>query len=398
MRLIRDIYAAIVVTLLAAPLEGCLGPESEAFDDSEVDDAYLASEPLKAKAMKKVKVDDFAHQDALIHGIAGDAEVVFVTQPFAGRVVVLDRDSGAEVGQIPAPPEGFALPFSVRVASPGHLVVLDPGGFPDPNIPSVARVYDYSYTFDHNEGLSATLTSTVRFDNLPVIFAEDVEVLPGGRKVVSESILGVLWMIEPDGTIRPGIAPVSFAPGDAIPSMAPCIIPDTMAGGVLFRSAGNFGPGVNALAERDGYLYFGSTCAGGIHRVPVASLSDTRAPYQRAADITMVAPKVGEVDILHGIAFDRWRCEDDSLYAAEALNNRVVRIDVTTGQRTVIADDPALFSFPVSLQFLPGPGRRSLVVASDQEHLLSSINQGIDHDMVEPPFIMAEIKLHPNQN
>jgi ethanolamine utilization microcompartment shell protein EutS len=29
-----------------------------------------------------------------------------------------------------------------------------------------------------------------------------------------------------------------------------------------------------------------------------------------------------------------------------------VRINVTTGERTVIAQDPALFNFPVSMKFL----------------------------------------------
>src|SRR5262245_10857015 len=74
-----------------------------------------------------------AHRDSLVHGIAGDEDYIFVTEPGIGvstsgpRVVALDRDSGRQVAALPAPPGGFKLPFTLRVPESGHLVVLDAG-------------------------------------------------------------------------------------------------------------------------------------------------------------------------------------------------------------------------------------------------------------------------------
>src|SRR3954451_19293105 len=84
-----------------------------------------------------------AQRDSLIHGIAGDEDHVFVTEPGVGvstggpRIVVLDRDSGREEATLPAPPGGFKLPFTLRVPKSGHLVVLDSGGFPPKGPPVV---------------------------------------------------------------------------------------------------------------------------------------------------------------------------------------------------------------------------------------------------------------------
>ena len=86
----------------------------------------------QAAAAKAGRVETFAERDSLTHGIAGDERYVFVTEPGIGvaaagaRVVALDRASGREVAAVPAPEGGFAL----RVARPGHLVVLASGGFP----------------------------------------------------------------------------------------------------------------------------------------------------------------------------------------------------------------------------------------------------------------------------
>jgi hypothetical protein len=77
---------------------------------------------------------------------------------------VLDRFTGLEVAKVPAPSRGLLLPFSIRVPSPGHLVVLDSGGFPNPNVPSIARVYDCDYELDPlTHCFSAGLTRTVSF-------------------------------------------------------------------------------------------------------------------------------------------------------------------------------------------------------------------------------------------
>src|SRR5215213_2910760 len=117
--------------------------------------------PSAASAKSGGHAAKLAQRDSLIHGIAGDEDYVFVTEPGIGvstagpRVVVLDRDSGREKAVLPAPPGGFKLPFTLRVPETGHLVVLDAGGFP-PQGPPV--VYDYRYSA--REGFTATLTRT----------------------------------------------------------------------------------------------------------------------------------------------------------------------------------------------------------------------------------------------
>lgn len=340
----------------------------------------------------------FAELNDLVFGVAGDADVVFVTQPLAQRVSMFDRDSGASLGELPAPPGGFLLPFTLRVPQPGHLVVLDPGGFPNPSVPSIARVYDYHYRVRHHR-VEAELTRTVSFAGLPVVFAEDVEVTDGGDYVLSESIIGALWVIHADGSITPGVFPASPDPADAIPAVGPCIIPTATIAGIPFHAPGNFGPGVLSLAAHEGWLYFSSTCRGGVQRIPIASLTDGRAPFQRAADIEVVSPRpAGEVETFEGLAFDRFDRHDHHLYASDSFRLQIVRIDVHTGTREVIAADPTLFNFPVEMQFLPKHhGRHSLVVASDQEYRLAAINAGITTDMLQPPFLVTAVDLPPGQ-
>ena len=156
-------------------------------------------------------VETFAKRDALTHGIAGDERYVFVTEPGIGvatagaRVVALDRATGREVAALPAPEGGFELPFTLRVPRTGHLVVLDSGGFPPVGPPVV---YDYGYSTKRG-ALKAKLTRRDKFAGLPLQFAEDVDVLPNGEYVVSESILGGLWLIGRDGKIRPGSCPTT---------------------------------------------------------------------------------------------------------------------------------------------------------------------------------------------
>src|SRR5215207_1966922 len=95
--------------------------------------------PQAASAKSDGRATTLAERDALIHGIAGDDDYVFVTEPGIGvstagpRVVVLDRDNGRQKAVLPAPPGGFTL----RSPQEGKLVVLDAGGFPPQGPPVV---------------------------------------------------------------------------------------------------------------------------------------------------------------------------------------------------------------------------------------------------------------------
>jgi hypothetical protein len=406
MRLMRPFDVAIVALVFA--LVGCADqgtPSTESQPSISESNENLTAERkdgLNAGGhiyeFKKHAIGtDFAQIEELPHGIDGDSKIVFVAEPLHGRVAVLDRFTGQELGSIPAPPGGFILPFSLRVPSEGHLVVLDPGGFPDPNVPTVARVYDYEYSYSHSSGLSATISNTTLFDTQPVIFAEDVEVLDDGSKLVAESILGQIWMIHPDGHITSALGPRTLAPEDAVPELAPCINPPTTVDGIPFGLTGSIAPGVISLAHNKDRVYFGATCAGGIHSIPIASLTDDRENWERASDIDTVTPKLGDVDLLHGLAFNRWKNQGKKyIYAADSVRTQLIRVNIHNGKREVLGNNTLLYNFPVSLQFLPPvAGITPLVVSSDQEHRFAAINGLIDHDMFESPFRLTKVLVLP---
>jgi hypothetical protein len=357
--------------------------------------ALLAPQAAQAKGERAVPL---AKRASLTHGIAGDERYVFTTEPGIGvatngaRVVVLDRFSGKEVATLPPPPAGFKLPFTLRVPRTGHLVVLDSGGFPPVGPPVV---YDYSYTSDRH-AFKAKLKRTVDFAGNPMGFAEDVEVLPNGEYVVSESIIGGLWLIGRDGTIRRGLVPDDG--GEPLPNLKSCQFPgggSGVVGDLPFQAGGGFAPGAGSLAVRDTELYISSTCAGGIQRLAIKTLLDTSKPAaQRAQKIITVTPRKNPLESLKGITFNRWNPRDSSIYAGDPFRLTLIRVNSRTGKREVLSNDHKLFNFTVSTAFLP-PVRRGrsnpLVTASDQEYRWSGLNVALNGvDAFTPPFIVAE--------
>jgi hypothetical protein len=336
----------------------------------------------------------FARSSDIIHGIAGDGSLVFVTQPLARAVVAFDRLTGQEVGRLPAPAgDGFVLPFAARVPLQGHLVVLDAGGFPSPVVPSIPRIDAYDYVYDpRTHGFSAALTRTVKLSDLPVVFAEDIEVLEDGTWVMSESVIGALWLIRPDGAVAPAIFPSNpFAPLEALGG---CPVAPFEIGGVPF--APGFAPGVGSLAVRQGQLYFGSSCKGGIYRVPIAALTDpARSPQERAESIVTVSARPeGTVEALKGLSFDPQAPGSPWLYATDPFRLRLLRIHVVTGRREVVSDDARLFNFSVATAFLPPlDGQPRLFVASDQEYRLAALNPALSSDQLQPPFLVTQVRV-----
>ena len=132
-------------------------------------------------------------------------------------MVVLDRFNGREVATLPAPPGGFKLPFTLRV--PAYRPSGCPGqrGFPPVGPPVV---YDYDYGTERH-GFKAKLTRSVNFAGQPMGFAEDVEVLPDGQYVVSESIFGGLWLISRNGRSAAAWCPMTARPAAGQPRPLP---------------------------------------------------------------------------------------------------------------------------------------------------------------------------------
>jgi hypothetical protein len=355
--------------------------------------ALLAPQAAQAKSGR---VDTFTTRNALTHGIAGDERYVFVTEPGIGvapngaRVVALDRRTGNEVAAFPAPEGGFKLPFTLRVPRSGHLIVLDSGGFPPVGPPVV---YDYSYSTKRG-ALQAKLTRTTSFAGLPLAFAEDVEVLPNGEYVVSESIFGGLWLIGRDGKIRRGLVSDDGAP--PLTPLAGCQYeggPLTV-GDLPFAAPGGFLPGAGSLTVRGFDLYLSSTCHGGIQRLPISVLLDSSKPAaERAGKIVEVTPKVGAIESLKGITFNRWDPKDPWIYAGDPFSLELIRVNSKTGKRQELSSDARLFNFAIGATFLPPRrrgGKNPLVTTSDQEYRWAPTNAAITADAFQLPFIMAE--------
>jgi len=350
-----------------------------------------ASQELHVDISRRAKSFEFAPLDLPFPaGVAATNDVVFVGSPFEGRVVALSRSQGSPLGELPSPPGGFVLPFILKHIAENRIAVLDAGGFPSPLpiVPANPSIYEYDFRFSPHSGFSATLTRTVSFATVTVGFAENFLRLDDGRYLLADALLGSIWIADVDGTIRPGIVPRTSLPQDAIRQLCYCnTMPLIQVGGIPFLFTDSTLPGVTTLAAREGVLW----------SIPLASLFDTRPPYARAADIRLVSPKPQNVAVeeLLDAAFDPNHPTDRYLYAADALQLRLIRIDVQTGERQVVADDTQLFNFPSSLGFFPRATHdgiaSELVVVSNQQHRTPLTNDAITEDMLQLPFLATKV-------
>jgi hypothetical protein len=135
--------------------------------------------------------------------------------------------------------------------------------------------------------------------------------------------------------------------------------------------------------------------------VPLASLTDSRQPWQRAADIQVLSPKPAgtAVEEILSMIFDPNNPHEPWMYAADAMKLRLIRINTHTGERQVLADDHELFNFPSSLAFMPPLTRQEifpqLVVVSNQQQLTPITNDAAPEDAFEFPFIATRVVLKP---
>jgi len=344
---------------------------------------------------------DYSNFNVPIAGVAvGNAEV-FVGEPLNGSVVVLLRATGQAIAQLPPPPNGFVLPFIMHSLGDGHLAVLDAGGLPQPQpfVPANPVIYEYTYGFSPSQGFSASLVRTISFASVLVGFPEDFLHLDDGRYLLSDAVLGSIWVAQLDGTITPGIVPKSFNPEDFIPTLALCpTMQEITVNGFPFLFTGSTIPGVSPMAVRNGTVYYYSPCARGIYSFPLSILTDSRQPYQRAADIQLVAPTPANVQVeeLLDFSFNPFNPSDPYLYAADPLQLQVIRIDLSNGARQVVASGPKFFDFPSSLSFLPTIGPVSeLAVVSNQQERSPLTNDAVTQTTFNLPFIVAKIIIFP---
>ncbi|WP_394839132.1 PQQ-like beta-propeller repeat protein [Pendulispora rubella] len=393
--------------LACASLYACGSPsDATTIESGSIEQSSAATDtetPPRAERGKPGNVGvsvDYAYSDIPIAGVAGGKNVVFVGQPINGKVMALDRFTGEPVGELPSPAEGFAVPFIIHtVGDPdeGRVTVLGAGGYPSPKpfLPANPTLYEFSYRYDRLHGFRATRTRDISFASVLVGFAEDFVHLDDGRYLVSDAILGSIWVVERDGTISPGIVPKTFLPEDRIPQLAFCETgPTARVNGYPFRFTGGTQPGVSPLAVRRGTVYFNTTCGRGLYRFPLRILRDQRQPYERARDIRLVQGVPAHVDMeeLLDFTFHPYDPSDHWLYAADALKLRIIRIDLDTGRRQIVAEDARRFDFPSSLGFLPPiAGVSPIVVVSNQQERSPLTNDAVTTTTFQLPFIVAKV-------
>jgi hypothetical protein len=342
---------------------------------------------------------EYAHPEAIIPaGIAGDEALVFVGSPIDGRVMVLSRASRKQIAELPQPSTHFVLPLVMHNIGPRRVAVLDCGGFPTPGGADISpTLYEYEYALKRGK-FEATLVRTVSFAGHTIGFAEEFTYLGSGEYLVPDAVYGSIWRVAADGSVQPGIVPRTFAAADAIPQMVFCpTMPEVTVGGQPFLFTNSTIPGVAGIAVRDDIVYFYSSCSAGLFKFPLSVLFDQREAWQRASDIQLIADKAPGVlveEILE-MQFNPFDPADCHLYAADALQLRLIRIDPRTGAREVVADDPTLFNFPASLAFLPPAAneQQRLLVLSNQQHRNPLTNDAISADVSLPPYIVTEVLL-----
>jgi hypothetical protein len=334
-------------------------------------------------------------------GVAAGTNVVFIGDPLEGRVIAYSRFTGHEIGELPQPPGGFVVPFIMHSLGAGHVGILGAGGLPQPKpfVPVSPIIYEYQFSDTAVGTFAASLTRTIDFGSVLVGFPEDFVLLDDGRILMTDAVLGSIWVAEPDGSVVAGVVPKTFAPEDAIPALVFCpTMPEVTVNGVPFLFSGSTIPGIGPIAVRDGTVYFFSACARGLYRFPVSILSDHRQPYQRAADFHLIASSPADIAVeeLLDFGFNPFDRDDPFLYAAHGMQLEILRIDPRTGARQVIAHDPKLFDFPSSLAFLPPiggfeDGVTSLVVVSNQQERTPITNDAVTEDSFDLPFKIAKV-------
>ena len=389
--------------LLAASIAGlfpCVCGSAWCGEMSSMTNAAIGEVLLPGTSRHAISFD-YANLQPVIAGVAGGDEVVFVGEPLNGSVIVLSRFTGNRIGELPPPPNGFVLPFIIHSLGKGKVAVLDAGGLPQPApfVPANPSIYEYTYTVSPGRGFAASLVRTVSFASVLIGFSEDFVHLDDGRYLLSDAVLGSIWVAQPDGAITAGIVPKSFNPEDLIPILAfGPTMPEITVNGYPFLFTGSTLPGVSPLAVRDGTVYYYSPAARGLYEFPLAILSDNRAPYQRAADIHLLAktPTDVEVEELLEFSFNPYNPFDRYLYAADPLQLQIIRINPANGSRQVVAGGPKLFDFPSSLGFLPTIGPISeLVIVSNQQERTPLTNDAVSQTTFNLPFIVAKILLTP---
>jgi hypothetical protein len=403
----RDVSLRWVKHLgLCVILTGCTTAAANTGSSQGAERVATTQQDLSVSVSHLAVSTEFMDLDFLPAGVAAGRFVVFIGDPLDGRVFAYNRFTGRQIGELPQPPGGFAVPFIMHAMGEGRVGVMGAGGLPqlNPFVPAAPLIYEYAYSFNLPSTFSASLTNIVDFSSVVIGFPEDFVQTPDGRILLTDSVIGSIWVAQTDGTITPGITPQTFDLHNGIPVLTFCpTMPEVLVNGVPFLFTGSTIPGVESIAVRNGTVYFSTACARGVYKFPLSILSDHRQPFQRAADITLLSPTPSDTTIeeLLDFQFNAFDPDDAHLYAAHGMQLEITRIDTATGVRQVVAHDPRLFDFPSSLAFLPPlfggfeQGISSMLVVSNQQERTPITNDAATMNSFVLPFIVTKVSMLP---
>jgi sugar lactone lactonase YvrE len=158
-----------------------------------------------------------------------------------------------------------------------------------------------------------------------------------GNLYVTDTIIGAVWRISPDGSVEMWIQDET---------LVGFILPDP--------GAPPFPIGANGIAYRQGSLFVANSTEAQIVRIPILKDGSAGSP-----EIFVKDP--AELLVLDGIGLD----VHGNIYGAVITQSKLVKIDAQTKEITTLATAADGLDFPASLSFGTGKGDRQSVFVTN---------------------------------
>jgi hypothetical protein len=329
------------------------------------------------------------------HGTGGDEVLLFAVQPDEAPdgekgVLVADRLTGRQIGEVTPPPIGWKVPLSIEVfdfeqrgrSTSGSFLLLDAGALPTQAGTAPALLHRYTYSYAPGAGLR---TNWVETHVLPLAGPPGPELptgllypagftrLPGGAIAVTDTLIGAIWVagrsLEDwrlaiiDARFAPGfvegdIHGIGRAPGGGTR-------PYTLRLPSPFPGLPPVAPGIHSItyaAVTDEVVAIRTAQPGGIYALPLSVLLDpSLPPFAKGASLReVVPPQVGLSDLTDGIVYDRFHPGTPWVYWQRSIadeigggSNILRRAHLLTGEIQEVARSNTLYDWTSNVAVLP---------------------------------------------
>lgn len=262
----------------------------------------------------------------LPEGLAVSGTDAYVGFAFTGLIDRQPLSGGARApfASVPPPPPNTSFLTGIGFDTAGDLYGALVSFTPD----AQAGIYRAPQA-----GGAATLFAS----HAQMVFPNGLAWSPSGELYVTDSAFGGVFVVDDAGETSPWFADPLLA-GDP-----------TVCGGEPDAIA----VGANGIAWSDGALFVAGSDQGVLLRVPI------EADGSAGAVEVVAGPDCAALAGLDGIVFD----DDGTVVGAVNRSDRIVRIDVETGEVTTIAEGAPL-DFPATVAFAGEGEERALYVTS----------------------------------